>query len=151
MSNYHRYFFIMPTLARFELEMYTRAEKGAPLSAQIMIDRMAELFKEGYGDEVAMDHERTGITWAQFQHLYMNYYVYQYATGISGAHALAHRIQRGEPGAVEAYLGFLKSGGSDYPLDILKRAGVDLTSPEPVEQAFGVLASLVDRLEQLVG
>ncbi len=151
MSNYHRYFFIMPTLARFELEMYTRAEKGAPLSAQIMIDRMAELFKEGYGDEVAMDHERTGITWAQFQHLYMNYYVYQYATGISGAHALAHRIQRGEPGAVEAYLGFLKSGGSDYPLDILKRAGVDLTSPEPVEQAFGVLAALVDRLEQLVG
>lgn len=151
MSNYHRYFFIMPTLARFELEMYTRAEKGAPLSAQIMIDRMAELFKEGYGDEVAMDHERTGITWAQFQHLYMNYYVYQYATGISGAHALAHRIQRGEPGAVEAYLGFLKSGGSDFPLETLKRAGVDLTSPEPVEQAFGVLEGLVERLEQLVG
>ncbi len=150
MSNYHRYFFIMPTLARFELEMYTRAEKGAPLSAQVMIDRTAALFKEGYGDEVEMDYERTGITWAQFQHMYMNYYVYQYATGISGAHALAHRIQQGEPGAVDAYLGFLKSGGSDYPLDILKRAGVDLTSPEPVEQAFGVLAGLVDRLEQLV-
>jgi oligoendopeptidase F len=150
MSNYHRYFFIMPTLARFELEMYTRAEKGAPLSAQVMIERMAALFKEGYGDELEMDTERTGITWAQFQHMYMNYYVYQYATGISGAHALVHRIQHGEPGAVEAYLDFLKAGASNYPLEILQRAGVDLTSPEPVQQAFGVLSGLVDRLEQLV-
>jgi oligoendopeptidase F len=75
--------------------------------------------------------------------------VYQYATGISGAHALARGVLAAEPGAAERYLGFLRAGGSDYPLEVLRRAGVDLTSPEPVEEAFAVLASLVDRLEAL--
>ena len=149
MSNYHRYFFIMPTLARFELEMHARAEQGAPLSADILIGLMADLFKEGYGDEVEFDRERIGITWAQFGHMYMNFYVYQYATGISGAHALAHGVLAGEPGAAERYLDFLKSGGSRYPLEALALAGVDLTAPEPVERAFAVLAGLVDRLEEL--
>jgi len=150
LSNYHRYFFIMPTLARFELEAHRRAEVGAPLSAAVLIDLLADLFAEGYGDVVEFDRERIGITWAQFGHLYMNYYVYMYATGISGANALSRRILDGEPGAVERYLDFLKSGGSDFPLNTLKRAGVDLSSPEPVERAFEVLSNLVNRLERLV-
>ena len=66
------------------------------------------------------------MIWSTFWHLFSDYYVYAYATGISGAHALAGRILRGEPNAVEDYLGFLKSGSSDYPLDVLKKAGVDL-------------------------
>jgi oligoendopeptidase F len=76
--------------------------------------------------------------------------VYQYATGISGASALAKGILSGKEGAVEDYLRFLKAGGSIYPLDALRMAGVDLTQPEPVEIAFGVLSDLVDRLEALV-
>src|SRR5690606_38145847 len=125
MGNFHRYFFIMPTLARFELAIHERAEKGLPLTADIMIGLLADLFAEGYGDEVEMDRERVGITWAQFStHLYMNFYVYQYATGISGAHALAKRVLDGVSGAAEAYLVFLKAGGSDYQLNILKKAGV---------------------------
>jgi len=151
MSNYHRYFFIMPTLARFELELHTRAEQGAPLSAEVMIGLMADLFKEGYGDNVVFDRDRIGITWAQFSHMYLNFYVYQYATGISGAHALAHAILSGEAGAAGRYLDFLKAGGSLYPLEALGKAGVDLASPEPVERAFAVLAGLVDRLGNLVG
>jgi len=151
MSNYHRYFFIMPTLARFELEVHTRAEQGAPLSADILIGILANLFQEGYGDEVAFDKERIGITWAQFGHLYMNFYVYQYATGISGAHALSRAVTSGEPGAADRYLEFLKSGSSRYPLDALKLAGVDLTTPSPVEAAFGMLAEYVNRLEKIVG
>jgi oligoendopeptidase F len=151
MSNYHRYFFIMPTLARFELELHTRAERGQPINADILIGLTADLFKEGYGDEVEFDRDRIGITWAQFGHMYMNFYVYQYATGISGAHALVEGILSGKPGAAQVYFDFLKLGGSMYPLDALKQAGVDLTSPEPVESAFSVLAGLVDRLEQLNG
>lgn len=151
MSNYHRYFFIMPTLARFELEMHARAEKGAPLNADILIGILADLFKEGYGEEVEFDRKRIGITWAQFLHMYMNFYVYQYATGISGAHALAHGVTSGQPGAAERYLDFLKSGSLRYPLEALQLAGVDMTSPEPVSAAFGVLADLVNRLESLVG
>ncbi len=152
MSNFHRYFFIMPTLARFELEIHERVERGEALTADDLNDLMADLFAEGYGSEVVMDRERVGITWAQFSsHLYSNFYVYQYATGISGAHTLGQAVLDGRPGAVDRYLDFLKAGSSLYPLDALRYAGVDLMSPEPVEQTFGVLAGLVDRLEGLVG
>lgn len=151
MSNFHRYFFIMPTLARFELEIHERTERGEALTARILNDLMADLFAEGYGDELTMDRERTGITWAQFStHLYSNFYVYQYATGIAGAHALAQGVLEGREAAVERYLEFLRAGGSRYPLDALQRAGVDLSSPEPVEAAFGTLAGYVERLEQLL-
>jgi oligoendopeptidase F len=150
MSNFHRYFFIMPTLARFEFEAHTRVEQGKPLSADSLNGLMADLFKEGYGDEVDFDHDRIGITWAQFGHMYMNFYVYQYTTGISGAHALAKPIVAGDKDAVERYHGFLKAGGSRYPTDNLKQTGVDLTTPKPVESAFGYLAVLVDKLEALL-
>jgi oligoendopeptidase F len=150
MANYYRYFFIMPTLARFELETHTRIENGHPLTADILINLMADLFSEAYGDTTLINREQLGMTWARFGHLYSDYYVYQYATGISGAQALSNRVLRGEPGAVEDYLGFLKSGSSDYPLEVLKKAGVDLTSPEPIEESFAVMAEYIDRLEKLL-
>ena len=100
MGNFHRYFFVMPTLARFELEIHERVEKGQALTASTLNALMAELFAEGYGGELTMDAERTGITWSQFHtHLYSNFYVYQYATGIAAAHALAEGILAGRPGA----------------------------------------------------
>jgi oligoendopeptidase F len=149
MSNFHRYFFIMPTLARFELETHSRVERGEGLSANQMIEILAGFFEQGYGKEMVFDRERVGVTWATFVHLFEQYYVFQYATGISGAHALAGRILAGEAGAVEDYLGFLKSGASGYPLDVLKQAGVDLTNPSPVQDTFRTLSALVDRLEEL--
>jgi oligoendopeptidase F len=116
---------------------------------------MYELMEEVYGGEVTYrdeaDRARSGSTWAQFHtHLYANFYVYQYATGIAGAHWLADRVLRGEPGAPEAYLDFIRAGSSMYPLDALRVAGVDMTSPEPVRRAFAVMASYVDRLEELL-
>ena len=149
MSNFHRYFFVMPTLARFEREMHERVERGEGLTADLLEERMADLFAEAYGPAFEVDRERVGVTWAQFPHLYAPFYVYQYATGISGAHALARGVLDGEPGAAGRYLDFLRAGGSEYPLDVLRRAGVDLASPAPVEETFAVLASLVDRLETL--
>lgn len=151
MANFYRYFFIMPTLARFELATHECVEQGEALNADIMINLMADLFAEGYGDAVTVDRERTGITWAYFPHLFSDFYVYQYATGISGAHALCGRILRDEPNAVKDYLGFLKSGSSGYPLEVLREAGVDLASPQPVEETFAVMAEYVDRLEKLLG
>jgi oligoendopeptidase F len=76
--------------------------------------------------------------------------VYAYATGISAAHSLAGGILRGEPNAVENYLGFLKSGSSDYSLNVLKNAGVDMASPKAVEDTFAVMEGYIDRLEQLL-
>jgi oligoendopeptidase F len=150
MANFFRYFFIMPTLARFELKTHERVEKGQALTAESMIVLMADLFEEGYGGKVKVDRQREGIIWATFPHLFSDYYVYAYATGIAGAHALSGRILRGEPNAVEDYLGFLKSGSSLYPLDVLKKAGVDLTSPKPVEEAFATMSGYIDRLEKLL-
>lgn len=154
MSNFHRYFLVMPTLARFEREIHERVWKGQALTAKLLTERMAELFAEAFGPDVALESDnwqRMGSTWMQFStHLYSNFYVYQYATGISGAHALAQRVLREGQPAADAYLGFLKAGGSLYPLEALQKAGVDLSSPEPVEAAFATMASYVDRLEGLV-
>lgn len=150
MSNFYRYFLIMPTLARFELETHQRVERGEGLSADGMNALMADLYQESFGDQVHIDSQRVGITWATFGHLYADYYVYQYATGISGANALSRRILSGVQGAVEDYLSFLKAGGSMYPLEALKMAGVDLRTPESVEQTFDVMAGMVDRLDELL-
>jgi oligoendopeptidase F len=150
MANFHRYFLIMPTLARFELEMHEAVERGEGLTADWMIDHLADLFAEAYGDGMYIDRPRMGIQWARFGHLYRDYYVYQYATGISGAHALANRVLSGEKGAVEDYVNFLKAGSSIYPLEVLGMAGVDLTKPDAVKETFEVLAQMVDRLEELV-
>ncbi len=149
MANFFRYFFIMPTLARFELEMHERVENGEGLTADILIERMADLFQEGYGEKVYVDRERVGITWATFGHLYTDYYVYQYATGISGAHALASRVLSGEDGAVEDYLNFLSTGSSLYPLDALSLAGVNLREPQPVKETFAKMEEMVNLLEEL--
>lgn len=154
MANFYRYFFIMPSLARFELEIHERVERGGALTADYLNGLMADLMSEVYGSEVEVseqDRERIGSTWAQFHtHLYSNFYVYQYATGIAGANHLAERVAAGEPSAVQAYLAFLKSGGSMYPLDGLRLAGVDMSSPEPVESAFAALSDMVARLEALI-
>lgn len=149
--NLHRYLFVMPTLARWELDMHQRLERGEPLTADRMNARMTELFAEGHGSTMQFDAARVGITWATFQHMYMNFYVYTYATGIAAAHGLARRVSAGEPGAAEAYLNFLGSGSSGYSLDLLRQAGVDMTEDAPVEEAFATLASYVDQLEALLG
>jgi oligoendopeptidase F len=150
-GNFFRYFFQMPTLARFELETHQRIERGESLTADAMIELMADLFTEGFGPKVKVDRPRVGMIWSTFGHLFADYYVYQYATGISGAHALSGRILRGEPNAAEDYLGFLKSGSSLYALDVLKKAGVDLTTPTAVEETFAVMEGYIDQLEELVG
>jgi oligoendopeptidase F len=154
MANFYRYFFIMSSLARFELEIHQRAERGEALTAGSLTELMADLIGEVYGEEVELrdsDRRRIGSTWAQFHtHLYSNFYVYQYATGIAGANWLAARFADGEPGAADDYLAFISSGRSLYPLDALRLAGVDMTRREPVDKAFEVMAGMVARLEELV-
>jgi oligoendopeptidase F len=149
MQNFHRYLFIMPILAQFEREVHTRAEAGQALTADSMTDLLAGLFRRGYGPIAAQDDAREGIQWAQFPHMYMNFYVYQYASGIAAANALADALLAGETGAAERYLQFLSAGGSLYALEALKLAGIDMTSPAPMDRAFGVLDGFVKRLEGL--
>lgn len=147
MANFHRYFFIMPTLARFELEVFTRAEQGKPLSVKIFNEIMSSLFAEGYGETLTDDPKRTGITWATFLHLYMPFYTFQYAIGISAAHAIGDRVLSGEEDAAANYLAFLKAGGSMYTMDLFNLAGVDMTTPDPVISAFKVMEDNIQMLK----
>ncbi len=147
MENFHRYFFIMPTLARFEREVHRRIEAGEGVTASDLNNLMADLFAEGYGGAVELERDREGSTWAQFSHLYANFYVFQYATGISAAHALAAPILAGDKDAAQRYIDFLSCGSSLYPIDALKKAGIDMTTPAAIEKAFEVLGGLIDRLD----
>jgi oligoendopeptidase F len=152
MDNFHRYFFIMPTLARFELETHQRVEKGQPLTADAMIELMADLFSEGFGGYMNLDRQRVGITWGTFTtHLYIDYYSFQYAIGISAANAIAKRILNGTPNAAQDHINFLKIGSSRPPMEVYKVAGVDMTTTQPVEDAFAVLEEYIDRLGVLTG
>jgi len=152
MSNFHRYFFIMPTLARFELETHQRIEKGEALTADGMIELMADLFSEGFGNYMNLDRERVGITWGTFTtHLYIDFYSFQYAIGISAANAIAKRVLRGTPGAAADHINFLKAGSSKPPMEVYQIAGIDMSGTQPIEDAFGVLEEYVDRLEVLTG
>jgi oligoendopeptidase F len=150
MFNYHRYFFTMPTLARFEYEVYARAERGQPLTASILNGIMSGLYAEGYGDTMSDDPARSAITWAQFGHLFVPFYTFQYAVGITAANALADGVLAGGQPAVDRYLAMLAAGGSRYTMDLFALAGLDMNSPAPVERAFGVLEGIVGQMEALI-
>ena len=149
-DNFHRYLFLMPILSQFEQQIHQAAEAGEALTADGMSATLYALFQRAYGPAMRVDPARDGIVWAQFPHLYENFYVYQYASGIAAANALADGVLRDEPGATGRYLRFLSAGGSLYPLEALRLGGLDMTSPEPLDRAFSVLASFVDRLERLL-
>jgi oligoendopeptidase F len=134
--------------AEFELEIHTRAENGEALPPDQLSALYADLNRRYYGAEVVPDEE-ISIEWARIPHFYWAFYVYQYATGLSAAAALAHQIlTEGEP-AVQRYLRFLKSGSSQYSIDLLREAGVDMTTPEPVQQAMEIFRKSLDQMEEL--
>ncbi|MBN1402473.1 MAG: oligoendopeptidase F [Anaerolineae bacterium] len=138
--------------AEFEKLIHEQVEGGQPLTADGLDTSYYALVKTYFGDSVAFDGEDEPIAWewARIDHFFYNFYVYKYATGMSSAVAIARDILAGDGGAVDAYLGFLKSGGSDYPLELLKRAGVDLTTPTPVASALAEFERLVGELEGLM-
>ena len=129
MANFHRYFFIMPTLARFELEMHERVERGEGLTAELLDELMADLFAEATAPTWRSTASASASPGRSSRHLYAQFYVYQYATGISGAHALAAASSRATPAPPSATSSFLRAGGSLYPLDILRAPAS--TSPRP--------------------
>ncbi len=135
--------------AEFEKITHSMIESGEALTAQEFCRIYRELNEKYFGSEVVIDDE-IALEWARIPHFYSSFYVYKYATGISAAVSLSQQIlKEGEP-AVSRYTEFLKSGGSDYPLELLKKAGVDLTRPEPVEDAMKTFESILDELERLI-
>ena len=136
--------------AEFEHLIHQKAQNNEALTAESLTNDYYELNKKYYGTEDIIVDEEIGLEWSRIPHFYYNYYVYQYATGFSAAAALSKGIlTEGDP-AVERYIGFLKAGSSDYPIEVLKKAGVDMTSKKPIEDALKVFEEKLTELEQLL-
>ena len=133
--------------AEFELYSHNVLNEGAALTAADYNEKWHELNKKYFGEDMVVD-EDVDIEWARIPHFYNDFYVYQYATGYAAASAFAKSIIEGKEGAVEKYKGFLKSGGSKYPIDILKDAGVDMTTSEPLEATIQRFNELLDMMEK---
>jgi oligoendopeptidase F len=136
-------FFRQTMFAEFELRLHEWAEQGVPLTPALLKQEYRKLNEDYFGPDVVLDEE-INIEWARIPHFYYNFYVYQYATGLSAAHALIDRVQSGGDSALKRYLTFLSSGSSRYPLELLKDAGVDMTKQEAIH-------ALIDHFDQLVG
>ncbi len=134
--------------AEFEKIIHERAEQGESLTPQDLSQIYYDLNVKYHGDDMVVD-QAIEMEWARIPHFYTSFYVYKYATGFSAATSFSKQIlEEGQP-AVDRYLGFLRSGGSDFSINILKKAGVDMSTPEPIRQAMSVFESLIEEMEKL--
>lgn len=142
-------FFRQIMLAEFELVIHERVESGGALSADFFRESIGNIFKKYWGPELVLDslYELDGL---RIPHFYGQYYVYQYATCYAAAQKLSDRLVGKEKGMQETYMRFLSTGSSKYPVDILKEAGVDMTTPEPVAGTIRLFGQLVDEMERLL-
>ncbi|MBK4780902.1 oligoendopeptidase F [Enterococcus faecium] len=135
--------------AEFEHFMHTEDEKGVPLTSEYLSDSYGKLNTKYYGPAVEEDPE-IKFEWSRIPHFYYNYYVFQYSTGFSAASALAKKILNQEPEALENYLAYLKAGNSDYPVEVMKKAGVDMTQAAYIEDAMSMFEQRLNELEELI-
>ncbi|UCE20586.1 MAG: oligoendopeptidase F [Gemmatimonadota bacterium] len=141
--------YIQVLFAEFEKTVHERVEAGEALTTREFNAIMKDLYQKYYGPDFVMD-EMYELNWARIPHFYRTFYVYQYATGLSAGEALAQKILAGDTETLDRYLSFLASGSSDYSINVLKDAGVDMTSPEPVEAVAKLMGRLVDEMDTLL-
>jgi oligoendopeptidase F len=120
--------------AEFELEIYNRVSNNEILTHELLSSIYYNLNKKYFGENVLVNDE-IKYEWARIPHFYMNFYVYQYATGLAAACSIVNDILSKKPGAVKNYLEFLKTGNRDYPVELLKIAGIDISKPSAIENA----------------
>jgi oligoendopeptidase F len=136
-------YFTQVMFAEFEMKTHEMAEQGIPLNVEVFNQTYETLFREYNGDEMVFDDE-VKYGWSRIPHFYRPFYVYKYATGFASAIHLATKILEGDKKTLESYLEFLKSGSSEYPLELLKKTGVDLTSPIPIANSLKRFNELVE-------
>jgi oligoendopeptidase F len=135
--------------AEFELRMAELNRQGTSLTADVLCQEYRKLNELYFGPDIVLD-KQLELEWARIPHFYYNYYVFQYATGYSAAIALSRRILKEGKPAVDRYLGFLSGGCSKSPIELLQGAGVDMTTPAPVNEALGLFGQLLDEMEELM-
>jgi oligoendopeptidase F len=149
LNNITTTFYRQVMFAEFEKMVYEKTENGIALTPDSLCELYGSLYQKYWGPEMIVDDEER-YTWARVPHFYYNFYVYQYATGFSASEVLARKVQTEGKPAVEKYLNFLKAGSSDYPINILKNAGVDMSSPEAVLSTTQKMNELLDEVESLI-
>lgn len=149
LTNITTTFYRQTGFAEFEQKVHNLVEKGQALTPDSLCSIYGELVQRYFGPEMTVDKEET-YTWARIPHFYYNFYVYQYATGYAASQALVAKIRKEGQPAIDKYLNFLKAGSSDYPINVLKSAGVDMNSPEPVLQTIRKMNELLDQMEKLL-
>jgi len=152
LENIRGTFFRQTMFAEFELAIHEAQERGEPLTGQRLTEIYGDLLRRYHGHEqgVMQIDELYAIEWAYIPHFYRNFYVYQYATSIAASSLLAEKVLAGEAGALERYMTLLKAGGSDYPYALLKRAGVDMATPDPYRATFDRMNMIMDRIEAIL-
>lgn len=145
-------FFRQAMFAEFERGVHARVDKGESLTGAKLTQIYDKLLKEYHGDAegVVKIDDKYAVEWAYIPHFYNSFYVYQYATSIAASSLFADAILKGEPGARERYLGLLKAGGSDYPYELVKRAGVDLATPAPYQALVARMNRIMDEIEAIL-
>lgn len=143
-----RTFFHQVMYARFELLIHDLVEKGEALSPDRLNGLWGDLIRQYYGPAVTVD-EYGPYRWSRIPHFYMDFYVYQYATSYAASQAILSKFLAGDAGIVERYLTLLSAGGSDYPIELLKRCGVDMASPAPVEATLALFGRWVAEVKRL--
>ncbi|WP_419880669.1 oligoendopeptidase F [Peribacillus sp. B-H-3] len=141
-------FFTQVMFAEFEKLVHEKAEKDEPLNVDVFNETYESIYRQYNGEEIILDDE-VKYGWSRIPHFYRPFYVYKYATGYASAITIADNILSGEQGALDNYLNFLKSGSSEYPLDLLKSTGVDLTEPETIKHALTIFSDLVEEFAAL--
>ena len=136
--------------AEFEMWAYEQTENGAALTSEVLNKNYKAVYQKYWGPEMIVDEEEEH-TWARIPHFYYNFYVYQYATGFAASAFLSQKVKTEGGKAVNKYLNFLKSGSSDYSINILQAAGVDMNSHEPIEAVTQKMNELLNELEIVMG
>jgi len=138
--------------AEFELKMHEKAERSEPLTGDVLTELYADILKKYYGHDkgICVIDDLYTIEWAYIPHFYYNFYVYQYSTSFTASTALSEKVLSGQNGAVEKYINFISSGGSDYPIALLKKAGVDMTTREPFDKTMTVMNRTMDQIEAIL-
>ena len=150
LEGYRGTVFRQVMFAEFERIIHGKIDNGEALTPDVLCEEYYELNKKYYGPKLIVD-DNIAMEWSRIPHFYYNFYVYKYAIGFSAAKALAQPIIEGNQEALGRYLSFLESGGSDYPLELLKKAGVDMASPEPVDNCMHSFKQSLDLFEKEKG
>lgn len=150
LNNITATFYRQVMFAEFEMIIYDKTEKGEALTPDILSQMYKDIYQKYWGSAMTVSEEEK-YTWARIPHFYYNFYVYQYATGFAASEKLASKLHNEGELAVKKYLDFLKAGSSDYPINILKDAGVDMSSPEPILAVSNKMNELLDGIEKILG